>query len=112
MYSQCMCTVVKPNKLISTLFISDILQTIYHERLNHRDLMNEEFKRILDSQYLLKLLLRMAPASKGLGYGMLIISFLVVIYYNMIIAWTLFYTVAGLSAELPWQFCGNTTLTR
>ena len=54
----------------------------------------------------------MAPASKGLGYGMLIISFLVVIYYNMIIAWTLFYTVAGLSAELPWQFCGNTTLTR
>ena len=55
---------------------------------------------------------RMAPASKGLGYGMLIISFLVVIYYNMIIAWTLFYTVAGLSAELPWQYCGNTTLTR
>merc|ERR1711970_1505577 len=59
----------------------------------------------------LKLFGRMAPASKGLGYGMLIISFLVVIYYNMIIAWTLFYTVAGLSAELPWQFCGNTTLT-
>jgi len=59
----------------------------------------------------LKLFGRMAPASKGLGYGMLIISFLVVIYYNMIIAWTLFYTVAGLSAELPWQYCGNTTLT-
>ena len=55
---------------------------------------------------------RMAPASKGLGYGMLIISFLVMIYYNMIIAWTLFYTAAGISAELPWQFCGNTTLTR
>ena len=54
----------------------------------------------------------MAPASKGLGYGMLIITFLVVIYYNMIIAWTLFYSVAGLSTELPWQYCGNTTLTR
>ena len=54
----------------------------------------------------------MAPASKGLGYGMLIISFLTVIYYNIIIAWTLFYSVAGLSAELPWQYCGNTTLTR
>ena len=66
----------------------------------------------MESKYLPKLLLRMAPASKGLGYGMLIISFLVVIYYNMIIAWTLFYTVAGLSAELPWQYCGNTTLTR
>ena len=55
---------------------------------------------------------RMAPASKGLGYGMLIISFLTVIYYNIIIAWTLFYSVAGLSAELPWQYCGNTALTR
>ena len=54
----------------------------------------------------------MAPASKGLGYGMLIISFLVVIYYNMIIAWTLFYTMASLSTELPWQYCGNTMLTR
>ena len=54
----------------------------------------------------------MAPASKGLGYGMLIISFLTVIYYNIIIAWTLFYSVAGLSAELPWQYCGNTALTR
>ena len=57
-------------------------------------------------------LYRIAPASKGIGYGMLIISFLTMIYYNVIIAWTLFYSVAGLSAELPWQYCGNTTLTR
>ena len=55
---------------------------------------------------------RIAPACKGIGYGMLIISFLTMIYYNVIIAWTLFYSVAGLSAELPWQYCGNTTLTR
>lgn len=38
---------------------------------------------------------------------MLFVSFLVVIYYNMIIAWTLFYTFAGMQATLPWQFCGN-----
>ena len=60
----------------------------------------------------IKLFGRIAPACKGIGYGMLIISFLTMICYNVIIAWTLFYSVAGLSAELPWQYCGNTTLTR
>jgi solute carrier family 6 amino acid transporter-like protein 5/7/9/14 len=59
----------------------------------------------------LKLFGRMTPGLKGLGYGMLIISFLVVIYYNMIIAWTLFYTFAGFASELPWQFCGTGNLT-
>jgi len=59
----------------------------------------------------LKVFGRMAPGFKGLGYGMLIISFLVVIYYNMIIAWTLFYTFAGFASELPWQFCKNSSLT-
>ena len=42
---------------------------------------------------------------------MIIISILVAPQYNMIIAWALFYMVAGFSAELPWQYCGNTTLT-
>eukprot|EP00092_Neocalanus_flemingeri_P075448 GFUD01093460.1.p1 GENE.GFUD01093460.1~~GFUD01093460.1.p1 ORF type:complete len:649 (+),score=144.83 GFUD01093460.1:184-2130(+) len=59
----------------------------------------------------LKLFGRIAPAFKGLGYGMLMISFLVVIYYNMIIAWTIYYTFAGFASELPWTYCGNTSLT-
>ena len=59
----------------------------------------------------LKVFGRMAPAAKGLGYGMLMITFLVVIYYNLIIAWTIYYTFAGFTAELPWTNCGNTTLT-
>ena len=54
-----------------------------------------------------KLFGRIAPAFKGLGYAMLFVSFLVVIYYNMIIAWTLFYTFAGMQSTLPWEFCGN-----
>ena len=56
----------------------------------------------------------MAPIAKGLGYGMLFISFLVVIYYNLIIAWTIYYTFAGFTSELPWTNCGegvNATLT-
>ena len=59
----------------------------------------------------LKLFGRIAPAFKGLGYGMIMISFLVVIYYNMIIAWTLYYTFAGFASELPWTYCGNSSLT-
>jgi len=59
----------------------------------------------------LKLFGRIAPAFKGLGYGMLFISFLVVIYYNMIIAWTIYYTFAGFASELPWTYCGNSNLT-
>ena len=49
----------------------------------------------------------MVPALKGLGYGMLVIMFLVSIYYNMIIAWTIYYTFAGFTSQLPWQYCGN-----
>lgn len=54
-----------------------------------------------------KLFGRIAPAFKGLGYGMLFVSFLVIIYYNMIIAWTIFYTFAGMQSVLPWSDCGN-----
>ena len=54
-----------------------------------------------------KLFGRIAPAFKGLGYGMLFVTLLVAIYYNMIIAWTLFYTFAGFTSQLPWEFCGN-----
>ena len=55
-----------------------------------------------------KLFGRMAPAFKGLGYGMLFISFLLCINYNMIIAWSLYYLVAGLlQSPLPWQYCGH-----
>ena len=58
----------------------------------------------------IKMFGRIAPAMKGLGHGMLIISFLVVIYYNMIIAWTIFYTFAGFASELPWRNCADTVL--
>jgi hypothetical protein len=58
----------------------------------------------------IKLFGRIAPAMKGLGHAMLVITFLVVIYYNMIIAWTIFYTFAGFTSELPWSACDNTNL--
>lgn len=59
----------------------------------------------------IKLFTHMMPGFKGLGYGMIFISFLITIYYNVIIAWTLYYTAVGFSSELPWTFCGNSSLT-
>jgi SNF family Na+-dependent transporter len=50
---------------------------------------------------------RMAPAMKGLGFAMLGATFYVAIYYNVIIAWTVFYVFAGFQKELPWASCGH-----
>lgn len=38
---------------------------------------------------------------------MLLIVGLVAIYYNMIIAYVLFYLFASLTSNLPWEHCGN-----
>ena len=43
----------------------------------------------------------------GIGYGMVIISAIVCIYYNMIIAWTLHYFFNSFMAVLPWSTCNN-----
>lgn len=36
---------------------------------------------------------------------MVLISFTVMLYYNMILAWTLYYMWVSFSYELPWQEC-------
>lgn len=48
---------------------------------------------------------RFCPLLKGLGYGMIIVSAIVMLYYNVIIAWTIFYMFASIRAQLPWQNC-------
>ena len=50
---------------------------------------------------------RLAPALKGLGFAMLCITFYVAIYYNVIIAWTLFYMFSGMQSVLPWTTCNS-----
>ncbi|XP_043243346.1 sodium- and chloride-dependent glycine transporter 1-like [Amphibalanus amphitrite] len=54
-----------------------------------------------------KLFQKLAPLFSGLGYGMLVISFLVVCYYNLIIAWTIFYTAASFTSQLGWSTCSS-----
>ncbi|XP_038055565.1 sodium- and chloride-dependent glycine transporter 1-like [Patiria miniata] len=47
------------------------------------------------------------PIAKGLGYGMLMIAACIATYYNVIIAYTLFYLFASFTKELPWKTCDN-----
>ncbi|KAF2356460.1 Sodium:neurotransmitter symporter [Trinorchestia longiramus] len=54
-----------------------------------------------------KLFLNLSPIFMGVGWGMLVISALVAIYYNVILAWSLFYTFASFTSELPWGHCNN-----
>jgi solute carrier family 6 amino acid transporter-like protein 5/7/9/14 len=48
-----------------------------------------------------------APLFKGLGYSMVLISFLVSIYYNMVTAWALHFLFTSLTSRLPWESCNN-----
>lgn len=50
---------------------------------------------------------KLAPVFKGLGWGMLMTSFLTCIYYNVIIAWCVYMFAASLTTELPWTTCDN-----
>lgn len=49
---------------------------------------------------------RFCPLLRGLGYGMIIVSAIVMLYYNLIIGWTIFYMLVSFRVtDLPWQNC-------
>jgi SNF family Na+-dependent transporter len=43
----------------------------------------------------------------GLGYSTLVVITLITIYYQVIIAWTIFYIFASFRSELGWGSCGH-----
>ncbi|KAL5020081.1 hypothetical protein ScPMuIL_002973 [Solemya velum] len=47
------------------------------------------------------------PIFQGVGWAMFIVSLLIAIYYNMIIAYTLYYLFASFAKKLPWSECGS-----
>ncbi|KAM4747330.1 sodium- and chloride-dependent betaine transporter-like isoform 2-T2 [Rhinophrynus dorsalis] len=51
---------------------------------------------------------KICPIFSGIGYGTMIMSFLVNIYYIIILAWAFFYLFASFTAKLPWASCNNT----
>jgi solute carrier family 6 amino acid transporter-like protein 5/7/9/14 len=50
---------------------------------------------------------RINPLLKGLGVSMVLVSFIVSVYYNVIIAQAMFYLCASLTDKLPWTTCDN-----
>jgi len=48
-----------------------------------------------------------APLFKGLGFANFMSQSFVGLYYNMIIAWTIYYLFASFTTHLPWQDCTN-----
>uniref|UniRef100_A0A672M0Z5 Transporter n=1 Tax=Sinocyclocheilus grahami TaxID=75366 RepID=A0A672M0Z5_SINGR len=50
---------------------------------------------------------KICPVFKGVGYTVIIIALYVGFYYNVIIAWSLYYLFVSLTSELPWLKCNN-----
>ena len=48
---------------------------------------------------------RMLPCGMGVGVAMVILSMIVAIYYNVIMAYCLHYLFNSMRAELPWSSC-------
>ncbi|KAK1160132.1 sodium- and chloride-dependent GABA transporter 1-like isoform X1 [Acipenser oxyrinchus oxyrinchus] len=51
---------------------------------------------------------KICPLLKGVGVATVVISFLLCTYYNVIIAWALYYLFSSFQSTLPWQNCNNT----
>ena len=48
-----------------------------------------------------------SPALKGIGIAGIVVAAYVVLYYNIIVAWCLFYFFASWNTVLPWDSCDN-----
>nr|CAH8873456.1 unnamed protein product [Trichobilharzia regenti] len=46
-----------------------------------------------------------SPLFKGIGYAMVILSWLLVIYYQIVVAHCLYYFCASFTSVLPWTYC-------
>ncbi|XP_067663699.1 sodium- and chloride-dependent glycine transporter 1-like [Haliotis asinina] len=50
---------------------------------------------------------RICPLFKGVGIGMVIVSGIVCVYYNVIVGYTVYYLFMSFRATLPWSNCNN-----
>lgn len=49
----------------------------------------------------------LCPIAKGVGFAVLVISFLCTVYYNVLIAYVLYYMYESLKSDVPWRHCHN-----
>ncbi|XP_033127167.1 sodium- and chloride-dependent neutral and basic amino acid transporter B(0+)-like [Anneissia japonica] len=50
---------------------------------------------------------RACPAFRGVGYGMMVVSSYVAIYYNVIIMYAIYYLFSSFTSTLPWIGCNH-----
>ncbi|XP_073418740.1 sodium-dependent dopamine transporter-like [Dendrobates tinctorius] len=50
---------------------------------------------------------KICPIFKGVGYTVILISLYVGFFYNVIIAWAIYYLFSSFTSELPWIHCNN-----
>ncbi|XP_042662242.1 sodium- and chloride-dependent glycine transporter 1 [Tyto alba] len=50
---------------------------------------------------------RVSPMFKGVGYGMMVVSTYIGIYYNVVICIAFYYFFASMTHVLPWTYCSN-----
>ncbi|XP_007887680.1 sodium-dependent noradrenaline transporter [Callorhinchus milii] len=50
---------------------------------------------------------KICPIFKGVGYAVILIALYVGFYYNVIIAWSLYYLISSFTMDLPWANCNN-----
>uniref|UniRef100_A0A673UFH8 Sodium- and chloride-dependent glycine transporter 1 n=1 Tax=Suricata suricatta TaxID=37032 RepID=A0A673UFH8_SURSU len=50
---------------------------------------------------------RISPMFKGVGYGMMVVSTYIGIYYNVVICIAFYYFFSSMTHVLPWAYCGN-----
>ncbi|CDW56509.1 sodium dependent acetylcholine transporter [Trichuris trichiura] len=51
---------------------------------------------------------KVCPLFQGIGISMFVISALVSIYYNVVVAWAIHYLIASLRTQVAWANCDNT----
>ncbi|XP_074035865.1 sodium-dependent noradrenaline transporter [Leptinotarsa decemlineata] len=51
---------------------------------------------------------RICPLFKGVGFCAVLVSFYVSFYYNVILAWALYFIGSSITSDLPWIHCNNT----
>ncbi|XP_030428330.1 sodium- and chloride-dependent glycine transporter 1 isoform X1 [Gopherus evgoodei] len=50
---------------------------------------------------------RISPMFKGVGYGMMVVSTYIGIYYNVVICLAFYYFFSSMTRVLPWTYCTN-----
>ncbi|KAG8132289.1 hypothetical protein E2320_010155 [Naja naja] len=50
---------------------------------------------------------KISPMFKGVGYGMMVVSSYIGIYYNVVISIAFYYFFSSMTRVLPWTYCNN-----